>query len=176
MTKSRKQEREDAFVILFEQVIQKNSIEEILEDAFDARDLEITAFTKKMVLGAEENLEKLDKIIEKNLKGWTMRRISKVNLAVLRLAVYELMFEEKTPIKVVINEAVELAKKYAGEKDASYANGILGSVVKMRENPELLEELDAREELEVAEAEDKPEKKSDEILSSFANEEETGNE
>lgn len=162
--KTRIEEREDSFVILFEQVVQKKSIEEILEDAQDARDLEITAFTKKMVLGVEENIEKLDKIIEKNLKGWTMKRISKVNLAVLRLAVYELTFEEQTPLKVVINEAVELAKKYAGEKDASYVNGILGSVVRAPKDVEEDEELAE----EIIETEEKPEKKVDEVLSAFA--------
>lgn len=130
---TRTEAREQAFIILFEQVIQNKKVEEIIEDALEARDIQINNFTKRLTLGAEERLSQLDQQIESNLKGWNMKRISKVTLAVLRLAVYEIYYGEDTPVSVAINEAVELAKKYAGEQDASYVNGVLASIVKNKE-------------------------------------------
>ncbi len=127
---TRTEAREQAFIILFEQVIQQKSIQEILEDGKDARDLAVGGFTKSLILGTQEHLEEVDSKIEENLKGWNIKRIAKVTLAVLRLAIYEICFEPETPAGVAINEAVELAKKYAGEKDAAYVNGVLSSIVK----------------------------------------------
>lgn len=72
--------------------------------------------------------EDIENQISKNLKsGWSIERISKVNISILRIAIYEMVYG-KLPYKVVINEAVELAKKYASSNDASYINGVLGAV------------------------------------------------
>ena len=72
--------------------------------------------------------EDIENQISKNLKsGWSIERISKVNISILRIAIYEMIYG-KLPYKVVINEAVELAKKYASSNDASYINGVLGAV------------------------------------------------
>lgn len=72
--------------------------------------------------------EDIENQISKNLKsGWSIERISKVNISILRIAIYEMIYR-KLPYKVVINEAVELAKKYASSNDASYINGVLGAV------------------------------------------------
>ena len=72
--------------------------------------------------------EDIENQISKNLKsGWSIERISKVNISILRIAIYEMIYG-KLPYKVVINEAVELAKKYASSDDASYINGVLGAV------------------------------------------------
>ncbi|WP_159459700.1 transcription antitermination factor NusB [Scatolibacter rhodanostii] len=151
---TRKEAREQAFFILFEQVIQNKSTQEILEDAADARDLQINTFTKKLAFGAEAHLEELDRLIEENLKGWNMRRISKVTLAVLRLSAYEIYFESDTPLSVAINEAVELAKVYAGEKDAAYVNGVLSSIAKNKESQKETAAIeDAEEAKETAETE-----------------------
>lgn len=74
--------------------------------------------------------EDIENQISKNLKsGWSLERISKVNISILRIAIYEMIYE-KLPYKVVINEAVELAKKYGEEASASFINGVLASVVK----------------------------------------------
>ena len=74
--------------------------------------------------------EDIENQISKNLKsGWSIERISKVNISILRIAIYEMIYE-KLPYKVVINEAVELAKKYGEEASASFINGVLASVVK----------------------------------------------
>ena len=84
-------------------------------------------------MGVWSNLEKIDVIISENLQGWTITRISKVALAILRLSVYEIMFSDAVPVSVSINEAVELAKKFGGDDDPSYINGVLGSVARAKD-------------------------------------------
>ena len=79
------------------------------------------------------NLDEIDSLINENLVGWSAKRISKVSRAILRLAVCELLYSENMPVGVAINEAVEIAKKYATPDDASYINGVLGSFVKKLE-------------------------------------------
>ena len=75
-------------------------------------------------------MEQIDSVISKNIRGWNMQRISKVTLALLRLSVYEILFDDTIPAGVSANEAVELAKKYGGKDDAPYINGVLSSVIK----------------------------------------------
>ena len=77
-----------------------------------------------------ENKEQIDKLIEKNLKSdWKIERISKMDLSILRLAIYEINYKE-LPYKVAINEAVELAKKYGEDTSKKFVNGVLASIVK----------------------------------------------
>ncbi|MBR2578765.1 MAG: transcription antitermination factor NusB [Clostridia bacterium] len=125
----RRTSREQAFIFLFEDTFGMNSSEEIIENAQFAREEKVSAFTKKLFEGALENIDEIDKIIDENLTGWKRERISRTALAVLRLAVYEIMFEKDTPNKVVANEAVELSKKYSTKEESAYINGILGSVI-----------------------------------------------
>ena len=127
---TRHEEREQAFILLFEQIFQKNSIDIIAEDAKDARDLIAGNYALKLAHGVEEKMEELDEIIEKNLKGWKKDRISKVALTVLRMAIYEMLYVKTVPVSVAINEAVELSKEYATKGDSSFVNGVLGSVAK----------------------------------------------
>ena len=74
-------------------------------------------------------LEEIDSLIEEATEGWDLNRIGKVELAILRLAVYEAKMDEDIPVSVAINEAVEIAKKYGGEDSPAFINGILGKVV-----------------------------------------------
>ena len=77
-----------------------------------------------------EKVERLiDEKISANAKGWKIERIAKAELAILRLAVYEALYEESVPVGVAVNEAVELAKEYGGENGAAFVNGILGKIV-----------------------------------------------
>lgn len=77
-----------------------------------------------------DNLKKIDKIIEKAAPAWPTEQIAKVDLAILRLAVFELVFGRTAPYKVIIDEAVELAKEFGGETSPGFVNGVLGTVVK----------------------------------------------
>ncbi|MCQ4727248.1 transcription antitermination factor NusB [Anaerotignum faecicola] len=82
----------------------------------------------RAVDGTVEHISDIDKIISENLKGWTIERLNKVDLAILRLAVYEMLYDDETPDGIVINEAVEIAKKYSSDQAPGFINGILGKI------------------------------------------------
>ncbi len=127
---TRKQAREEAFILIFEKQFNSDSLEDILECAVQVREIEPDSYIRSVFFGVYENLEELDGIISGNSVGWSIKRISKTALAVLRLAIYEIKYMEDIPVSVTINEAVELCKKYATKDDASFVNGILASVAK----------------------------------------------
>lgn len=136
---TRKQWREVAFLILFEKAFMEKTIEEIIADAQDSFNdeddiLNLIAnpneFVLRVVNGVYNNLEAIDKAIEANLINWRMNRISKVSICLMRMAIYEMMFEKDIPAGVSINEAVEFAKTYAGQEEASFINGVLGAAAK----------------------------------------------
>ena len=97
---------------------------------------ELCDYAKKTAEGVQEHLEEIDAAIERYAVGWKKQRISKVALAVLRLAVYEMKYEEEVPVAVSVNEAVELAKKFAAPADAAFINGILGSISREKNSAE----------------------------------------
>lgn len=127
---TRKMAREEAFILIFEKFFNDCSVEEILEIAGEVRDLKPDDYINRVFAGVYDNLAELDGIISENAVGWKINRISKTALAILRLAVFEIKYMEDIPDSVSINEAVELAKKYATSEDASFINGILSTVVK----------------------------------------------
>ena len=85
-------------------------------------------FANGIVDGISEHSEEIDQIIASASKGWAIDRMPKVDISVLRVAVYELLFDKKAPQKVVINEAVRIATKYGGEDSPRFINGVLGKV------------------------------------------------
>lgn len=80
-----------------------------------------------------ENLESIDRIIESNLRNWSLDRLAQVDLAILRVAVYEFLYKEDIPKPVSINEAIEMAKLYSSEDSSRFINGILGSILREAE-------------------------------------------
>jgi N utilization substance protein B len=120
--------REQAFVLIFEKSFRDEEISEIIEAAILARQLEDNSFMRELATGTFEHLEDIDNLIEKHCIGWKKERISRVALAILRLCCFELLYRSDIPVGVSIDQAVELAKKFATEEDASYINGVLGSV------------------------------------------------
>lgn len=130
---NRSEKREIAFKLLYQICIQKEdsteSIELFLENN-NITDNDAKEYIKDIIEGTNKNLEQIKSLISQNLKeDWKIERISKVNLAILKLAIYEMIYK-KLPYKVVINEAVELAKKYGEETSSQFINGVLASVVK----------------------------------------------
>ena len=77
-----------------------------------------------------EHLAAIDEVLNQASSGWKVSRMSKVDVNILRLAVYEMKYDEDVPVKVAINEAVELAKKFGGDDSSSFVNGILGKIAK----------------------------------------------
>ena len=127
----RSEAREQAFIVLFEKIFDEESaISEIIKNAQEAELIKINGFAQSILTAIEENSSKVDEVIENNLKGWSIQRLPKVSLAVLRLAIGEMLFVDDVPAGVSVNEAVELTKKYGTNDDASYVNGVLGSVAK----------------------------------------------
>ena len=126
--------REQAFKLIYSLEMQKQeNLENQLDLYIEANNIEnndAIEYIKDAILGIEENKEKILAYIEKNLKSdWKIDRISKIDLAILKLAIYEIKYK-KLPYKVVINEAVELAKKYGEDNSKKFVNGILASIVK----------------------------------------------
>lgn len=128
---SRYKIREQAFFLCFESLFSDTDIDELADNAGDARDEILSDIAVERARGTMTNTEVIDEKISENLKeGWKISRISKVSLALLRLAIYEMLYEEEIPVSVSINEAVELSKKYTSEDDAAFVNGVLGAVAK----------------------------------------------
>ena len=125
---SRRKSREQAFALLFEKSFNDLPVMDLAEGAQDARELIIEPFALTLAQGAEEKLAEIDARIDDFSHKWSRNRISRVALAVLRLAVYEMLYDEDTPVSVAINEAVELAKKFGGDEDSSFVNGVLGGI------------------------------------------------
>lgn len=127
---NRSEMREQAFVLLFEKEffseLTCNDIEEIYSENFS----ELSDYAKKAFEETSARIDELDELIKKYLKGWKLERIPKVNISILRLALYEIIYENGVPGKVAVNEAVELAKKYSGEDDYMFINGVLGSYLR----------------------------------------------
>ena len=131
---NRSEVREQAFKLMYSLEIQKNeNLEEQVElylESNEILDQNAIEYIKDAVFGIEENKEEIIKKIEKNLKeDWKIERISKIDLVILKLAIYEIKYKE-LPYKVVINEAVELAKKYGEDNSKNFVNGILASIIK----------------------------------------------
>ena len=127
---TRKQAREEAFILIFEKAFNDIPPSEILEIAGEVRDLIPDEYIEKVFFGVFDNLDKIDELISKNSVGWKISRISKTALSILRLAIFEIEYYDEIPDSVSINEAVELSKKYATKEDASFVNGILSTIVK----------------------------------------------
>lgn len=126
---NKRKSREQAFIILFEKSFNTElSVDEIMDIAVEAEVISKDKMTADIVRKAEEHIEEIDAVIERNLKGWSKQRISKVSLALLRMAVCEMKYFEKVPVGVSINEAVEICKVYGSDEDKSFVNGILGSI------------------------------------------------
>ena len=128
---NRKTARENAFILLFESACKVDeTAEEIFDKAVSYREFEYDNYVKTVFFGVKENYKVIEECIEKCLVGWKKERVSLVSSAILRLAVYELMFMSDIPSKVTINEAVELSKKFDDEKAYAFVNGVLNAAYK----------------------------------------------
>ncbi|MCQ2573129.1 MAG: transcription antitermination factor NusB [Treponema sp.] len=129
---SRRKGRVLAFQGLYSWDVGKNPLEEILAFTWpEAKDEEAEAFAGLVINGAVEHIEEIDKKIESHLSdSWTMERINKVSLSILRMSVYELMFQSSAESKVVIDEAVEIAKKYGEDGSFKFINAVLDNIRK----------------------------------------------
>ena len=127
---TRRLAREQAFALIFEFAFQDEPVEQIVENAREGRNLEGDAYALRLACETKAQLQEIDGWLQKYSTKWKLGRLPKVTLAILRLSVCELMSFGDIPVSVTINEAVELAKRFGTEEDASYVNGVLGALVK----------------------------------------------
>lgn len=132
---SRKEAREAAFKIIYQCDMQKNDIKNVLSVYYDENVMtgDDKEYIDNVTAGTFENLAQIDETIIKSLKSWTLNRISKVDKAILRLAVYEILFREDIPERVSIYEAVELTKKFDSPQAGGFVNGILRGIIRKNE-------------------------------------------
>lgn len=129
---NRRKSRELAMKLLFESSINKKQAEEIIDDykeqneGYKGMDFD---YIKNLLTGIQEKESFLNEKIEGSLTNWKLNRISKINMSILKIAVFEIYFVEDIPDKVSVNEAIELAKVYSDEKSPAFINGAIGNII-----------------------------------------------
>lgn len=133
---SRKKARDNAFKCIYElEFIKDKNLDDILSNCYEENNnsTEEKEYIQMIVNGVKENIEKIDDIILSKLKNWSLDRIAKIDLAILRLAIYEILYVDSIPNKVSANEAVELAKTYGNNDSKSFVNGVIAKVIEDKE-------------------------------------------
>ena len=126
----RSEMREQAFLLTFEGLFSSGEdIDEVIE-LYSENVEAVSKYAKDIFTGVKANKDEFNEIINKYSKSWKVTRLPKVTVAILCVALYEMKNVEDVADSIAINEAVELAKKYASNADASYINGILGAVAR----------------------------------------------
>lgn len=131
----REQSRDVAMRLLYQlSVGGEGDLQAFVEQVEDVTlDSDDEAYINDILNGVKTNSEHIDSLIEQHAIDWKLSRMSKVDIAILRLAIYEIVFRDDIPISVSANEAVDLAQLYSGEKSAKFVNGLLGQVIKTNE-------------------------------------------
>lgn len=133
---SRRKARIIAFQALYAWDISSMSFDELLsfswlgEDSAARADEELKTFAGLIVSGTLENIEAVDEAIKRHLEHWAFERLKRVDLAILRVSAYSLMFQEDIPAQITIDEAIEIAKEYGAEDAYRFINGVLDAVWK----------------------------------------------
>jgi N utilization substance protein B len=140
---NRRKSRELAMKLLFQMTMNKEDYKEVIsnlqeniehyvkdvEEDINLTDIDMEYITR-ILKGVEENRELIDSEIEKHLLNWKLNRLSKVDITIMRICTYEMLFEVDIPNSASLNEALELAKKYSDEKSVSFINGVLDKIIK----------------------------------------------
>jgi len=127
----RRESRENAMKLLYQVQIQKDDIQEQIDrfiEEHEINDGQDREYLLNVVNGVIDKEMELDCLISNYARGWTISRMPKVDLAIMRLSCYEIKFRDDIPMNVSINEAVDLAKKYSGEQSGTFVNGVLGKI------------------------------------------------
>ncbi len=127
---TRRESRQQAFEFIFEKSFNGNDTEDILRNAGDSRDAEISDYAVELLQGVYDHQDEIDGYISQYSVKRSIRRLSKVVLAALRLAMYEILFVSDLDPTISINEAVELTKKFSGRDESGYVNGVLGGFLR----------------------------------------------
>ncbi len=125
---TRREAREQVFGLLFEIEFKSDEdIRDIFEISSENREIVSDEYINRIFFGVNEKKQELDEIINKNSHSWRSDRISKVSRTILRMGIYEMLYTNDIPLRVSLNEAVELCKKFDDEKAVPFVNGVLNS-------------------------------------------------
>lgn len=128
----RSEVREAAFLLTFEKLLNDDTVEDIIQIAVDEDILILNDDAKNLFRNVFNNSEELDEIITQYSEKRLLSRIPRVSLAILRIAIYEILHDDKVPVNVAISEAVILSKKYSFDSDVQFVNGVLGAFSRSR--------------------------------------------
>ena len=136
--------RRSALALLYSSDITEQNADAIVESGAYPADVDLTSYAEAPVLGVEAHRSEIDNRLVSTSENWALDRMPVVDRAILRLAVYEMLYVDDVPVSVAINEAVELAKAYGGEDDSSrFVNGILGNIARALESETAAKTADA---------------------------------
>lgn len=124
--------REAVFILTFEEIFTNESTEQLIKTAVECESFEINDAAEQMFEGIILHKDEIDEIIKRYLKNWSINRISKVSLAVLRVAVYEMTYCDDISDEIAVSEAVKIAQSYTLKDDVNFINGVLGSYSRSR--------------------------------------------
>ena len=124
---TRREIRDSAFKLVFEQLLRDDDLNELYEIDEEIEEITVNDEVKKIVEGTLTHAEELDSIIAKYSKSRSISRISKLNLAILRIAMYESLYDDNTPMNAAISEAIKLSMMYTYQEDTAFINGVLGA-------------------------------------------------
>lgn len=128
--------RENAFYAAFSATFGGADVAEVIAIGHELQENEVDEFGQQLVCGYFDHAEEIDKLIEEHLKGWTLNRLPRVSLTALRLALSEMLYMPNALPAVAINEAVELTKKFGGDDDYQFVNGVLGVIAREKQLPD----------------------------------------
>ena len=129
MTKiSRRKSREEAVILLYQSDLLEKDIEKTIANEISLG-REIDIFTAEIVRGVKSNLEEIDTIIKRIVENWTIDRIAFIDRNIIRVGIYEMLFKNEIPLKVSVDEAIEIAKRFGQKEDTpKFVNGVLGKI------------------------------------------------
>lgn len=128
--------REAVFFLTFEKLFSDGTADSVIDAAYEADNFEMNEDVEKLFKNVDDKTEEIDGIIAKFSENRQFSRIPKVSVAILRIALYEMLYDDKVPDNVAISEAVILTKKFAYEQDVQFVNGLLGAFFRSREKAE----------------------------------------
>lgn len=133
-TNLRRMARSIALQTLFETDAVRHKPEEVLTRHLEEEPVEeeTARFARQLVSGVTQNLDKLDKLISTSAPSWPVDQMAKIDKNILRLAIFEIIFNSDVPVKAAINEAIELAKSFGSDSSSRFVNGVLGAIVAQR--------------------------------------------
>ncbi|MHC5252456.1 transcription antitermination factor NusB [Listeria kieliensis] len=123
----RREARERALQALFQMELNEMTAEQAIENIMDGEE---EAYVEKLVFGVTEHKQELDEKITAHLDNWKLDRLNKVDLSILRVGTFEMLFLDDVPDRVSLNESIEIAKVYSDEKASKFINGVLANIAK----------------------------------------------